>query len=326
MKKYLLGPMVVGLLVVACGCGGRTIAQPTPTPDPVPSGRLGDTWTRPVDGMVMVYVPTGEFSMGLSDEGLKALLEVLAELDPEFSQAKWLDHLGEEQPAHRVSLDGFWIDRMEVTNAQYRHCVEAGGCQAPNKCDRGEGKPTYGDRSKADHPVVCVDWYDAQDYCAWVGGRLPTEAEWEYAARGSQDIFFPWGNAWGKALDRLPVNLCDANCPSVEKDAGYDDGYVRTAPVGSFPNGASWCGAQDLAGNAAEWVQDWHQWNYYRLSTSRNPTGPEQPTGQDGVTVKVRRGGGWDYSWFMVRVTDRSLDAPEARESELGFRCVVPVQ
>jgi len=326
MKGVLLGLMALGLLLVTCGCGGRAVPPAASAPSPVSPGHLGDTWTRPADGVVMVYVPAGEFSMGLSKEGLVYLLQVLAELDPEFSQAKWIDHLGEEQPAHLVSLDGFWIDRTEVTNAQYRRCVEAGGCRAVSACDPGEGEPTFGDRSKADHPMVCVDWHEARDYCAWVGGRLPTEAEWEYAARGLQDLFFPWGNAWGEALDGPRANLCDVNCPSYERDDGYDDGYARTAPVGSYPDGASWCGAQDMAGNVAEWVQDWYQWDYYGRSTARNPGGPDRPVKNDGQAAKVRRGGGWDYSWFMVRVTDRSLDAADARESELGFRCVVPVQ
>ena len=326
MKRMLLGLMVFGLLLVACGRGGRVVAPSAATTEPVLPGHLGDTWTRPADGAVMVYVPAGEFSMGLSDDGLASLLEVLAELDPEYSRAKWLDHLGEELPAHPVSLDGFWIDRTEVSNAQYRHCVEAGGCQAPNDCDQGEGKSTFGDRSKTDHPVVCVDWYGAQDYCAWAGGRLPTEAEWEYSARGLQDVFLPWGDAWGETLEAPLANLCDVNCPSEQRDAGYDDGYARTAPVGTYPEGASWCGAQDMAGNVAEWVQDWYQWDYYRLSASRNPTGPDPLVKNHGLAAKVRRGGGWDYPWFMVRVTDRSLDAPDARESELGFRCVVPVQ
>ncbi len=325
MKRILVGLMMFGCLLVACGCSGRAVAPPVSTPDPVSPGHLGDTWTRPADGAVMVYVPAGEFSMGLSDEGLASLLGVLAELDPEFSRAKWLDHLGEEQPAHLVRLDGFWIDLTEVSNAQYRQCVEAGDCQIPNDCDPGEGKPIFGDRSKANHPVVCVDWYGAQDYCAWVGGRLPTEAEWEYGARGRQDQFFPWGNAWGAALEVPLTNLCDVRCPSQQRDAGYDDGYARTAPVGSYPDGASWCGAQDMAGNVAEWVQDWYQWDYYRLSSSQNPTGPDPSVEPHGLAAKVRRGGGWDYPWYMIRVTDRSLDAPDARESELGFRCVVPV-
>jgi formylglycine-generating enzyme required for sulfatase activity len=172
---------------------------------------------------------------------------------------------------------------------------------------------------------VCVDWHDAQAYCAWVGGRLPTEAEWEAAARGRQDTLFPWGDDWGEALDGPAANLCDVNCLLDHRDAGYDDGHARTAPAGSYPDGASWCGALDMAGNVAEWVQDWHQWDYYRLSTRRNPSGPDQPVQHHEIATKVRRGGGWDYPWMLLRVTDRSLDPPEARESELGFRCVLPV-
>ncbi len=320
MKRCLVAPCAIALLIAACGSNGQAVQS---TPASVPAGRLGDVWTRPADGMDMVYVPAGEFEMGLSDEALEALLQVLALADPAFSRARWLDHLGEEQPAHRVALEAFWIDRTEVTNGQFRRCVEAGACQPPERCDRGEGEPTYADIGKADHPVVCVDWAGAKSYCAWTGGRLPTEAEWEYAARGPQGGRFPWGDTWGLDHDRPHLNLCDAQCPAADRDADYDDGYARTAPAGSFPEGASWCGALDMAGNVAEWVHDAYQWDYYRVSPARSPSGPE--TGQDGEKLaRVRRGGGWDYGWIMVRATDRSLDQPEARESELGFRCVVP--
>jgi formylglycine-generating enzyme required for sulfatase activity len=325
MKRFVFAVMAAGLLVAACGGGEPPTAQPAPGVGAGPAGSPGESWTRPADGMTMVYVPAGEYAMGLGDEGLERLLQVLARVDPGFSREGWMDHLGEEQPAHPVAVDGFWIDRTEVTNDQYRRCTEAGPCRAPTKCDRGEGAPTFRDRDKADHPVVCVDWHDAQAYCAWVGGRLPTEAEWEVAARGGQDSLFPWGDDWGEALDRPAANLCDANCPLDHRDAGYDDGYARTAPAGSYPEGASWCGALDMAGNVAEWVQDWHQWDYYRLSPRRNPPGPDQPDQQHKIATKVRRGGGWDYPWIMVRVTDRSLDTPEAREAELGFRCVLAV-
>jgi formylglycine-generating enzyme required for sulfatase activity len=325
MKRFVSALVVAGLWAAACGRGEPASKQPASGAGARPAGSLGETWTRPADGMVMVFVPADEYAMGLGDETLERLLQVLAQLDPGFSREGWMDHLGEEQPAHLVAVDGFWIDRTEVTNDQYHRCVEAGACQAPTRCDRGEGVPTFRDRDKASHPVVCMDWHGAQAYCAWAGGRLPTEAEWEYAARGRQDILFPWGDDWGEALDRPAANLCDANCPLDHRDAGYDDGYARTAPAGSYPEGASWCGALDMAGNVAEWVQDWHQWDYYRLSPRRNPPGPDQPDQQHKIATKVRRGGGWDYPWIMVRVTDRSLDTPEAREAELGFRCVLAV-
>jgi formylglycine-generating enzyme required for sulfatase activity len=321
-KRLGVVSLIAVLVVAACGGGEAIDAAPAVACPPV--GGRGEAWTRPADGMAMVFVPGGAFEMGLSDKALEVLLGVLAERDPGFSRARWLDHLGEEQPAHQVALEAFWIDRTEVTNAQFRQCVEAGACRAPDRCDRGEGQPTYPDDDKAGHPVVCVDWYGAGDYCAWAGGRLPTEAEWEYAARGPDGGRFPWGDTWGEEHDRPLLNLCDVGCPAEERDAGYDDGYARTAPAGRFPGGASWCGALDMAGNVAEWVQDVYQWDYYRVSPTQSPTGPL--AGDEGeAQARVRRGGGWDYGWVMVRATDRSLDLPEARESELGFRCVVPV-
>jgi formylglycine-generating enzyme required for sulfatase activity len=317
--------LICALALLAGACGGQPQAASSAMPPAAaPAGRSGATWARPADGMEMVYVPAGAFEMGLTDAALEALLQVLAATDPAFSRARWLDHLGEEQPAHRVRLDAFWIDRTEVTNAQVRRCVQAGACQAPDRCDPGEGEPTYADPALAQHPAVCVDWAGAAAYCAWAGGRLPTEAEWEYAARGPQGSRFPWGESWGQAHDQPHLNLCDARCGRIEdRDAGYDDGYARTAPVGRFPAGASWCGALDLAGNVAEWVGDAYQHDYYRVSPADNPTGPGLAPAGEG-RARVRRGGGWDYGWIMVRATDRSLDLPQAREAELGFRCVVP--
>jgi len=179
----------------------------------------GVTWTRPADGMVMVHVPAGTFQMGSSES------------DPNAE--------GDEFPQHSVTLDALWIDRTEVTNAQYRRCVEAGACQAPTKCDWGS--PNYGEDKKANHPVLCVDWHGAAAYCEWAGGRLPTEAEWEYAARGPDSFIYPWGN-----------DLPDATLLNYAENVG------DTSQVGSYSDGASWCGALDMAGNLWEWVADWY--------------------------------------------------------------------
>jgi serine/threonine protein kinase/formylglycine-generating enzyme required for sulfatase activity len=240
--------------------------QPTDTPSPsAPPG--------------MVYVPAGEFIMG-SDEGDS-----------------------HEQPVHTVYLDAFYIDKYEVTNAQYRKCVEAGACDAPS--------PTYyDDADYAQHPVVLVSWDDAHDYCRWAGKRLPTEAEWEKAARGKDRQVYPWGNTF----DGSKLNFCDKNCSHSWKDASVDDGYTHTAPVGSYPAGASPYGALDMAGNVREWVADWYDQGYYSQSPYRNPKGPE--SGQE----RVVRGSSWITSEDTIRaafrghVTNRGDDA-------LGFRC-----
>jgi len=191
----------------------------SPTQTPVISTATPPTLT-PLP--TMVYVPAGEFIMG-SDEGDS-----------------------DEQPVHTVYLDAFYIDKYEVTNAQYRRCVEAGAYSLPHSTDR------YTDPNYAEYPVVYVDWYQAEAYCRWAGKRLPTEAEWEKAARGTEGRIWPWGNAF----DGSKVNSCDKNCPYDYNDASVDDGYADTAPVGSYPAGASPCGALDMAGNVWEWVAD----------------------------------------------------------------------
>ena len=252
-------------------------ATPTPTLEPTANAipprdaQLGDTWTRLADGMVMVYVPAGEFRMG-SEDGYD-----------------------DEKPVHTVALDGFWIDRTEVTNAQYTRCVAAGTCRASY----------YADDSRfngATQPVVGVFWDDAAAYAAWVGGRLPTEAEWEYAARGTEGRVYPWGNTWDCAKGNF-----DTDCGS--------DIYESTAPVGSFPAGASWVGALDMAGNVWEWVADWY--GPYPSGKQVNPTGPASGD------YRVLRGGAFRSSGVVARCAFRYRVVPVDRFGYLGFRVVV---
>jgi formylglycine-generating enzyme required for sulfatase activity len=239
--------------------------------------------------MEMVYVPAGEFQMGAPDT------------DGEASD--------DERPQHTVHLDGFWIDRYEVTNAQYQECVTAGACPAPLICEFGT--PTYGDGTKLDHPVVCVSWIEAVAYCQWAGARLPTEAEWEKAARGNHGQRYPWGDS----LRATSLNLCDRNCEREHRVGETDDGYARTAPVGHYPEGASPYGAQDMAGNVWEWVADWYDADYYAVAIYENPSGTESGT------ARVSRGGSWDNDWHGVRATCRNWDPPRVRGDTIGFRC-----
>jgi formylglycine-generating enzyme required for sulfatase activity len=221
----------------------------------------------------MVYVPAGPFQMG-SDER-----------DPNAEE--------DEKPPHQVTLDTFWIDKYEVSNTQYARCVEAGTCQ----------KSAYADDAAyngADYPVVGVSWQDAGDYCGWAGGRLPTEAEWEYAARGPDEPIYPWGDTF----DSSKVNA-----------AGSNDGYERTAPVDSFPVGDSWVGALNMAGNVWEWANDWY--GSYPSEPQVNPTGP--PSGQ----YRVLRGGSWGTDEEYVRAAYRYSGPPDGRNVSFGFRCVV---
>jgi serine/threonine-protein kinase len=264
------------LLTLLAGCG------------PTEESALGDTWTRPADDAVMVFVPAGEFPMGSTDD------------DP-GAQA-------EEKPQHVVSLDAFWIDRTEVTNAQYRRCVEASACPAPDCWE-------YPGTDGPDQPVVCVTWHEAQAFAQWAGGRLPTEAEWEYVARGPEGFRYPWGNEF----DGTRLNYCEVNCVAdCESDQEYDDGYAEIAPVGSYATGASWCGALDMAGNVREWVADWYDRDYYGQADLRNPTGPA--VGR----YRVLRGNSWMHVREQAYSAYRFKGHPDNTSDNVGFRVVTP--
>ena len=239
---------------------------PTVTPTSGPT-RVSDK-----DGMVMVRVPAGEFLMGSSD------------VDTEAND--------EEKPQHRVLLDAFWIDRTEVTKAQYQRCVEAGVCVAPSCSGTG----------KEDHPVVCVSSHDARAYCAWAERRLPTEAEWEKAARGKDGQRYPWGND-------------NPDCGKLNY-GGKDGGCIgNTTAVGSYSAVASPYGAWDMAGNVWEWVADWYDDSYYRMSPNKNPQGP------DSGARNVLRGGSWFHSQWFVRSAVRIRPYPDYGNENIGFRC-----
>ena len=267
----------VGIIFLA-----TLVLAATPTPGPAATPTVGDTRTRPADDMEMVYVPAGEFQMGSNDGN------------------------SDERPVHTVALDGFWIDQTEVTNAQHGKCVAAGACDASKYADEAG----FGD---ARRPVVGVDWSDARDYCDWAGARLPTEAEWEYAARGPESRIYPWGNVF----DGTKLNFCDQNCTYKQADESADDGYAKTAPVGSYPSGASWLGALDMAGNVWEWVADWYDEDFYEWSPELNPTGPESGSS------RVLRGGSWFYSPLYASGSFRLDWFPVFRADHSGFRCAM---
>lgn len=225
----------------------------------------------------MVSVPAGEFQMGC---------------DPEH--AGGFNCAWGELPLHTVFLDDYYIDKTEVTYAQYDECVLSGGCSG-----YVSNNPDY-----ASHPVVRVNWNQATAYCAWAGKRLPTEAEWEKAARGPDPRAYPWG-------DTSPT------CALANFATGSGVYCVgKTSPVGSYPDGASPYGALDMAGNVWEWVQDWVDPNYYENSPYSNPTGPDSPT-----YGKVIRGGSWGHQSFSMRTTTRSYYYPTYGVWSLGFRC-----
>ena len=233
----------------------------------------------------------------------------------------------DEEPQHKVTLAGFWIDRTEVTNRQYRKFIDAGGYGREEYWTDAEwtwkeqenatephsfswGKSNY---NGSEQPVMVVSWYEAVAYARWAGARLPSEAEWEKAARGTDGRMYPWGNTW----DGTRVNFCDKNCEESDKDSTVDDGYRYPAPVGSYADGASPYGALDLAGNAWEWVSSKY-WSYpYNSRDGRESL--------NGTDLHILRGGNWSSlrAW-AVRSANRVGIGPGFRSSLMGFRLVSP--
>jgi formylglycine-generating enzyme required for sulfatase activity len=258
----------------------------TMTPDMLPQV---PTQLNHLDGAQLVLIPAGKFEMGAEPEvGFK-----ICQL---FSSECSLEDFSDESPVHQVQLDDIWMYRMEVTNSQYRSCVEAGACQPPALPEFFE------DDRFSDHPVVYVDWFSAGVYCTWAGGRLPTEAEWEYAARGVDGRIFPWGN-------------------SPECGFGNIKGCTQglTMSVEGFPEGASSFGVLNMAGNVTEWVADWYSPAYYLDSSRENPPGPT------AGEMRVARGGSWKNPITGVRTTNRTANFPDVFSTGVGFRCVVDV-
>jgi formylglycine-generating enzyme required for sulfatase activity len=284
---------------------------------------LGDTRIRPTDEMVMLYVPGGTFQMGSNEADIDYALQLCHDYVNEENLINCQRSLFEnELPMHSVTLDGFWIDKTEVTNAQFVAFLNAHGSDFdlddgawielddPHTLIERQGNAFHLEDGYGDHPVVNVSWYGAAAYCDWVGARLPTEAEWAYAARGPESSRFPWSDTFkGNNL-----NYCDANCEYEWADSTIDDGYVYTAPVGSYPSGKSWCGALDMAGNVWEWLADWGV-NY---GSQRSYQDPSQPFHRESRSL---RGGSWYDVPNIVRSTTRMALYPSVTWNNVGFRC-----
>jgi formylglycine-generating enzyme required for sulfatase activity len=220
----------------------------------------------------MALIPAGEFAMG-SDRGQD-----------------------DEQPVHRVSLDAFYLDVYEVTVSRYAEFLTSQQVAPPFKWS--ESRPG----SHSNKPVTGVDWFDARDYCRWVGKRLPTEAEWEMAARGTEGRLYPWGN------DHPTRSHVNAGQKSWQ-------GYDTLTNVGRYEAGKSPTGLYDMAGNLWEWVADWYDPTYYQFSPRDNPAGPA------AGPLKALRGGAWNNDAASIRSANRAGYIPKARRNDAGFRC-----
>lgn len=253
---------------------------------------------RDAAGIEQVWVPAGRFRMGTDSAELAAL----ATISPPWVRRA----LAGEAPAHTVALTrGFWIDRYEVTNGAFQAFVAAGGYR-DRRWWTAEGWAWLERRAvdslpracggAADHPRVCVTWFEAAAYAAWRGGRLPTEAEWEFAARGPAAAVYPWGDAFEPARAHII-------------------GATGTAAVGSYPRGRSWVGADDMAGNAMEWVSDWLA--PHGADSLTDPAGPASGR------IKIEKGGWWGSNAVVARAAYRHYeDPPDYQDHHIGFRIV----
>lgn len=264
----------------------NTPVPPPPTPEPTSTSTTAPIMTveatvstpaeaEPVseakepEESRMTTIPAGEFIMG--------------------------SQKGDESPPHSVSVDAFEIDIYEVTNAEFAQFVEATSYQtdAEKSNDPGPWRAYFAE-GKENYPVVKVSWNDAQAYCEWAGKRLPAEAEWEKAARGTDQLTYPWGDEW----DASKVN-------------SKESGLRGPVTIGSFPQGASPYGVMDMAGNVWEWTSSWYE-GYPQTTFNSN---------YFGETLRVIRGGGWFSEQNQVRTTQRNANSPNAANDDMGFRC-----
>ena len=271
------------------------------------------------DGMEMILVPAGEFLMGTSDEEWQHFAQLMEPMVAEglfsngfFDKRRFLD----EMPQRKVYLDAFYVDKYEVTNLMYHQFCQETGHRWPLHWSKEttNGVP-FG---LEHHPVTYVDWDDAGKYAHWVGKRLPTEAEWEKAARGTDGRIYPWGNRFDhfKAHYVLPYYVHDLKSEVVTAECQR---RTRVARVDSYPARASPYGVMDMIGNVWEWVYDWYESDYYSKGPLTDPQGPLEGE------YRVIRGGASDYDPEKLRCAYRGAVKPAERDWCIGFRCALTI-
>jgi sulfatase modifying factor 1 len=298
---------------------------PSPTPEPLEEALyLASTpitnnaqwqvtypngFTQSINGIEMILIPSGEYEMGSTVKGIDegfGMCQAATETQDEC-QRSWFDDEAIPSQGNTQNITSFWLDKTEVTHIQYEACVNTGMC---------EGLPISDYSNEANQPVNLITWSQAQAYCIWRGGRLPTEAEWEYAARGVDELIFPWGNNFiGDA-----ANHCDSNCGAATWNWLYsivnqenNDGFATTAPAGSYINGTSWVGGLDLSGNVWEWTSSLYSpypYNEKDGRENRNTTG-----------LRVVRGGSFNGPTHNLRAAVRHYADSVFGYEDIGFRC-----
>ena len=296
MKHIFTLIRILAMFLLFCvGCSPTHLFTPTAVSRPACT-KIGQTWVSPMDGVTLVCVPGGPFLMGAAAD------------DPLAKD--------NERPQHKVYLDAYWIDRTEVTNLNFKKCLEAGACHPKQYETSATSYVPYSVHSETqNYPALLYESDPAVEYCQWVGRGLPTEAEWEKAARGTDARLYPWGNA---PLDCSLANyyVCGLSRNTTPRCGNSE--HCKTEPVDSLTAGASPYGALNMSGNVWEWVADWYQADYYSQSPADNPKGPA-----DGK-FRVIRGGGATSISQDLRVTRRANGVPEHyMDGQMGFRCAM---
>lgn len=313
VRAALFAIAVTLLLMSIAAYGMEPGVERIPVYDGCPGADIGDTCVNSRDGAVLMWVPSGWFIMGSTSKQIEASMKVSYEDAPYCMDDEW--------PQRKFYLDGYWIYKYEVTVKQYRKFCEETGRDMPDE-------PDWGWRD--DLPIVNVDWFDADAYARWAGVALPTEAQWEKAARGTDGRLYPWGDEWPPP--KGACNFCEGSFNDGESEvavvldllgypptAGYDDGFADASPVGSFPKGVSPYGCMDMAGNVWEWCADWYDPNYLLNMPNKNPfSGMKWFGGRRSL-----RGGSWHASREkFFRCAYRNEAMPDHIDYVNGIRCV----